>query len=49
MDEPTSVINKQGNITLVNQVGCFGINLGRVDFYFTDNKVTENKHKTIQI
>lgn len=49
LDEPTSVINKQGNITLVNQVGCFGINLGRVDFYFTDNKVTENKHKTIQI
>lgn len=49
LDEPTSVINKQGNITLVNQVGCFGINLGRVDFYFTDDKVTENKHKTIQV
>ena len=23
---------------LVNQVGCYGINLGKIDFYFDSNK-----------
>ena len=23
---------------LVNQVGCYGINLGRIDFYFDSDK-----------
>ncbi len=23
---------------LVNQVGCYGINLGRIDFYFDNDK-----------
>jgi 5'-nucleotidase len=23
---------------LVNQVGCYGLNLGRIDFYFDGNK-----------
>ncbi|VAW15680.1 5'-nucleotidase [hydrothermal vent metagenome] len=34
LDKPTIVENKNGKKVLVNQVGCFGINLGRIDFYF---------------
>tara|TARA_R110002020_G_scaffold323714_1_gene539502 strand:- start:32022 stop:32954 length:933 start_codon:yes stop_codon:yes gene_type:complete len=34
LERPTIVRNKMGRKVLVNQVGCFGINLGRVDFYF---------------
>lgn len=39
LDKPTLVKNKLGKEVLVNQVGCFGVNLGRIDFYF-DQKVT---------
>lgn len=34
LDRPTIVKNKNNRDILVNQVGCFGINLGRIDFYF---------------
>ncbi|WCO00520.1 bifunctional metallophosphatase/5'-nucleotidase [Psychroserpens ponticola] len=38
LDKPTVVKNKNGKKTLVNQVGCYGINLGKIDFYFDSNK-----------
>lgn len=38
LPKPTVVKNSVGKNVLVNQVGCFGINLGRVDFYFDSNK-----------
>lgn len=38
LDKPTIVTNLDGKKTLVNQVGCYGINLGRIDFYFDSNK-----------
>jgi 5'-nucleotidase len=38
LDKPTVVKNSIGNEVLVNQVGCYGINLGRIDFYFDSNK-----------
>ncbi len=38
LDKPTVRNNKNGNPVLVNQVGCYGINLGRIDFYFDDAK-----------
>lgn len=34
LERPTVVTNANGREILVNQVGCFGVNLGRVDFYF---------------
>lgn len=34
LDRPSIVENIKGNSVLVNQVGCFGLNLGRIDFYF---------------
>ncbi|MDO4229313.1 MAG: metallophosphatase [Capnocytophaga sp.] len=49
LSKPTLVTNKKGNITLVNQVGCYGINLGRIDFYFEKGKNTYNKSVSIEI
>lgn len=37
LPKPTIVKNIDGKNMLVNQVGCYGINLGRVDFYFDEN------------
>lgn len=33
MEKPTIAKNASGNEVLINQVGCYGINLGRIDFY----------------
>ena len=38
LDKPTVTKNAYGNNILVNQVGCYGINLGRLDFYFDSEK-----------
>ncbi len=38
LERPTLVDNAEGKKVLVNQVGCWGINLGRVDFYFDADK-----------
>jgi 5'-nucleotidase len=34
LERPTVIANAKGREILVNQVGCFGVYLGRVDFYF---------------
>ncbi|MDI1316953.1 metallophosphatase [Flavobacterium sp.] len=34
LDIPTVLKNAAGKDVLVNQVGCYGINLGRIDFHF---------------
>ena len=47
LDKPTIVKNKAGEDVLVNQVGCYGINLGRIDFYFDKNKSHTNQAKSI--
>lgn len=49
LDKPTIVENKKGEQTLVNQVGCYGINLGRIDFYFDYNKEKTHEGKTIVV
>lgn len=43
LKKPTIVKNSMGQNVLVNQVGCFGINLGKIDFYFDSakNKTSE--------
>ncbi|MGB3149511.1 MAG: metallophosphatase, partial [Maribacter sp.] len=40
LERPSVATNASGREILVNQVGCFGINLGRIDFYFDANGVT---------
>lgn len=42
LDKPTLVKNKKDQDVLVNQVGCYGINLGRIDFYFDKNNKSAN-------
>ena len=34
LPKPTVAQNSEGKNVLVNQVGCYGINLGKIDFYF---------------
>jgi 5'-nucleotidase len=45
LDKPTIMKNSENKEVMVNQVGCYGVNLGRVDFYFdTDNtKLSDGK------
>lgn len=38
LPKPTLVKNIEDKNTLVNQVGCYGINLGKIDFYFDSEK-----------
>ena len=47
LEKPTIVKNLDGIDTLVNQVGCYGINLGRIDFYFDKDKNKTNSGRTI--
>ena len=49
LPKPTIVKNKQGKNMLVNQVGAYGINLGRVDFYFDEIEGTSAKGTTILV
>lgn len=37
MDKPVIQHNNLGRKVLINQVGCFGLFLGRIDFYFENN------------
>ncbi|MDF4202772.1 metallophosphatase [Maribacter sp. SA7] len=48
LDKPTIVTNAADRDVLVNQVGCFGVNLGRIDFYFDNSTVNANGY-TIQV
>lgn len=47
LDKPTVVKNKAGQDVLVNQVGCYGINLGRIDFYLDNDKTKSAQGKSI--
>ncbi len=38
LPKPTIVKNIDDKNMLVNQVGCYGVNLGRIDFYFDSDK-----------
>ncbi|AUP77835.1 bifunctional metallophosphatase/5'-nucleotidase [Flavivirga eckloniae] len=47
LSKPTIVKNVVGKNMLVNQVGCYGINLGKIDFYFDSNKNVSAKGTSI--
>jgi 5'-nucleotidase len=49
LDKPTIVKNADGKEVLVNQVGCYGINLGRIDFYFDNDKSKTAEGKSIVV
>ena len=45
----TVIKNSVGKDVLVNQVGCYGINLGKIDFYFDHQKNKVVETNTLQI
>lgn len=49
LDKPVIEKNSDGKEVLINQVGCFGINLGRIDFYFSNDNTLKNKGKNIVV
>ena len=49
LPKPTIVKNLDDKNILVNQVGAYGINLGRIDFYFDENKNKSANGTTILV
>ena len=49
LDKPTITKNLIGQEVLVNQVGCYGINLGRIDFYLDNDKSKAFEGKSITV
>ena len=47
LPKPTIVKNSEDKNVLVNQVGCYGVNLGRIDFYFDQNQEKTSGGATI--
>ncbi|MEN9335271.1 MAG: Trifunctional nucleotide phosphoesterase protein YfkN [Bacteroidota bacterium] len=39
LDKPVIETNLEGKKVIINQVGCYGLNLGRIDFYLTDTQL----------
>ena len=49
LPKPTITQNKKGEKVLVNQVGAYGVNLGRIDFFFDANKNKTSEEKIILV
>lgn len=47
LDKPVIEKNLDEKEVLINQVGCYGLNLGRIDFYMTNDKQIASKGKSI--
>ncbi|MBT8273827.1 MAG: metallophosphatase [Bacteroidia bacterium] len=47
LPKPTIEKNRSGKNVLVNQVGCYGLYLGRIDFYFDSDKNKAGKGTSI--
>lgn len=47
LDKPVIEKNLDGKEVLINQVGCYGLNLGRIDFYLSNNKQIISEGKSI--
>lgn len=49
LNKPLVYINKAGKQVIINQVGSFGINLGRIDFYLSNDKIYLGKEPNISV
>ena len=47
--KPTILKNSEGKEVIVNQAGCYGINMGRIDFYFENDKSKSHNGRSIII
>lgn len=43
LEKPEEILNKEGKMVLVNQVGYAGLFLGRIDFYLQSGKIVQTK------
>ena len=49
LDKPIIEKNSEGKQVLINQVGCYGLNLGRIDFYLSNDKELQSQGKSIVV
>jgi 5'-nucleotidase len=49
LDKPVIEKNLVGKEVIINQVGCYGLNLGRIDFYFTNDKTFKTQSTSITV
>lgn len=49
LEKPTELKNLEGKKVLVNQVGCYGIYLGRIDFYLDENNKLDGSGVSIGV
>ena len=49
LDEPTIVKNKADKNVMINQVGCYGLYLGRIDFYLNGGKPASGNGQSVEI
>ncbi len=49
LKKPTIIENSIGKEVLVNQTGCFGLNLGRIDFYLDSNAKLAGSGRSIVV
>lgn len=49
LPKPTIIRNIDDKNTLINQVGAYGVNLGRIDFYFDENNNKSSNGTTILV
>jgi len=47
LEKPVIEKNLEGKDVVINQVGCYGLNLGRIDFYITDDKQLASQGRSI--
>ncbi|WBL23083.1 bifunctional metallophosphatase/5'-nucleotidase [Zunongwangia sp. HRR-M8] len=49
LDKPTVIKNKVDKEVMINQVGCYGLYLGRIDFYLNGKKTSVSNGKSMQV
>lgn len=49
LDKPVIEKNLDGKEVLINQVGCYGLNLGRIDFYLSNDRQIVSQGKSIVV
>jgi len=49
LPKPTIEKNRSGKAVIVNQVGCYGLYLGRIDFYFSHDNTYKSQGTTILV
>lgn len=49
LDKPTVMKNVAGQDVLVNQTGCYGLNLGRIDFFFDNDRSKSSVGRAILV